>query len=672
MGFFAPWFLAGLAAVSLPLWIHLLRQHKSEPRPFASLMFFERRTQSSVKHRRLRFWLLLALRLAMLVLLALLFANPYIMRKFGAAGGQRLVLIGVDRSFSMRYGQHLEKAKSQALDAIPAGAKVQVVAVSDRVELLTQVTLDRPSVVNAIQAIVPGDGASSYGEFARFVRGLPKSVGMPVEAHFFSDMQKSSMPPSFTDLALGDGLKLTLHSVAEKSAPNFTVESVSAPARVFASKKGRVQATIAGFGTPAATKTVSLILNGKTLDSKKVIVPENGRVQVEFGTLDAPYGANRGEVRIDSGDGLPADDHYLFSVERADAAKFLFIHDSRQTPLYFKTAIDSATESAFEMEAVSPEQAVSLPMDKYAFAVLSAVGSVPDALEKRLKDYVSSGRGLLIALGSASIPAGKVPVTGDRILESRYASREREMFQTATDLDHSHPAIERTDFSGVRFFQTVRVDENNARVLTRLSDKTPLVLEKKVGEGRVIVFASTFDNVANDIPLHGAFVPFVEQTAQYLEGGEVRRSSTSVGSYIDLRTATDRGAAAEVIDPDGKRVLGLAESTKAKTFQFDREGFFDVRPANGKRQLVAVNPDRRESDLATVPEETLALWQGTPGKAPGGAAGSIETEETPQSMWKFLLAALIAVALAESVIANRFTPSGVGADENPREVRKAA
>src|SRR5258708_34610290 len=52
MGFLAPWFLAGAVAVGLPLWIHLLRFWRSTPHPFSSLMFFEQRTQSSIKHRR--------------------------------------------------------------------------------------------------------------------------------------------------------------------------------------------------------------------------------------------------------------------------------------------------------------------------------------------------------------------------------------------------------------------------------------------------------------------------------------------------------------------------------------------------------------------------------------------------------------------------------------------
>src|SRR6202044_1790487 len=107
MGFLAPWFLAGAVAVGLPLYIHLLRQYRSTPHPFSSLMFFERRTQSSIKHRRLRYLLLLSLRLALLILLVLAFANPYIKRPASAASGDKLLLLVIDNSFSMRAGSRL-------------------------------------------------------------------------------------------------------------------------------------------------------------------------------------------------------------------------------------------------------------------------------------------------------------------------------------------------------------------------------------------------------------------------------------------------------------------------------------------------------------------------------------------------------------------------------------
>ncbi len=52
------------SAVGLPVWLHLLRKHKTTPLPFSSLMFFEQHTQSSIKHRRLRYLVLFALRTA--------------------------------------------------------------------------------------------------------------------------------------------------------------------------------------------------------------------------------------------------------------------------------------------------------------------------------------------------------------------------------------------------------------------------------------------------------------------------------------------------------------------------------------------------------------------------------------------------------------------------------
>lgn len=78
MGFLGPWFLLGVAAVGLPIYIHLLRRHVITPLPFSSLMFFERGTQSSTRHRRLRYLLLFSLRAALLLLLVLAFADPFI------------------------------------------------------------------------------------------------------------------------------------------------------------------------------------------------------------------------------------------------------------------------------------------------------------------------------------------------------------------------------------------------------------------------------------------------------------------------------------------------------------------------------------------------------------------------------------------------------------------
>src|SRR5579871_4712651 len=115
MGFFTPWFLAGALAVGLPVWLHLLKKHRSTPQPFSSLMFFEQHTQSSIKHRRLRYLILFTLRTLLLLLLAIAFAHPYLTQTVlpNQRSGEVTVL-AIDNSLSMRAGDLLTQAKQAA------------------------------------------------------------------------------------------------------------------------------------------------------------------------------------------------------------------------------------------------------------------------------------------------------------------------------------------------------------------------------------------------------------------------------------------------------------------------------------------------------------------------------------------------------------------------------
>src|ERR1700722_12990036 len=308
-GFPPPWFLAGALAVGLPIWLHLLKQHKSTPLPFSSLMFFEQRTQSSIKHRRLKYLLLFALRLALLILLALAFANPFVNTTgAAAAGGKKLVALAIDNSYSMRQGSRLDRAKQdavQSLSTLGGGDKGIVLAFGSAVGVMNEASRDVPTLRAAIPALQPTGSRGSFAELACSLRSIAQSAHMPVEAHLFSDMQKSSWPSNFADARLAEGTRLIFHSDANRRLPNFAVETVNAPRRLYDPKKVRIQATIAGYGTPQASKNVALVLNGKEVASKQVAVPAGGRASVEFLTLDAPYGMNRGEIRITPADDFP-------------------------------------------------------------------------------------------------------------------------------------------------------------------------------------------------------------------------------------------------------------------------------------------------------------------------------------------------------------------------------
>ena len=661
MGLFAPWFLAGIAAVAVPFYVHLLRRHTTTPHPFSSLMFFERRTQSSIKHRRLRYLLLLSLRTLLLVLLALAFANPFINRTAANMSNEKLVLLVIDNSFSMRAGTRLADARREALSVLSSrrpSDRAQVMALGSQIQVLTQPSQDAGTLRAAIESLQPEDSHGNFGELARSLRSLAESVATPIELHLFSDMQKSAMPASFNELALPANVSLILHPVVKDAVPNWTVESVNVPGQVWDPKKTRVQVVVAGFNTPAATRTVTLLAAGKTLATQSVAVPANGRATIEFQSLDVPYGFTRCEVRIDSADSFPADDSSIFAGERTDPRRVLFVYEAgdSRSPVYFRAALASTADSGFTLDTASAAQAAGLPLSKYAFVVLSDLISVPASFESELLKYVQTGGSVWVAVGTSASHSTRIPVFGGNILESRYYSRTNDRFLSVGEADPSYPSVAKADhWSGVKFYFAVRVDPGDARVAVRLTDQMPVLLEKKMGEGSVLLFTSGLDNLTNDFPLHPIFVPFVEQTARYLSGTQNRSGARVVDSFLELRSSKEQSVSVEVIDPDGHRPLSLKEASSAQTYQLTRAGFYELQLANGRHDLIGVNADRRESNLDVIPEETLALWRGNSGGATQSAvAGQAQEQTRPFSMWWYIMILVLAAAVAESLLANQY------------------
>ncbi len=401
----------------------------------------------------------------MLLLLILAFANPFINRNAAALASNRLVLLVVDNSFSMRAGTRLADAKDAAMSVLAGkgAARAQVAAFGSQLRLMTQPIEDQSALRAAVQAIQPGDGHGNFGELARAVRAMAESVHTPIELHLFSDMQRGDLAATFSDMALPANVKLVTHAVVTKAQPNWTVESVDAPGQVWGkdAKPVHVQAVIAGYGTPAAQRTVSLVVNGKTTATKTVAVPANGRATVDFPALEVPYGFSRCEVKIDSADGFPADDLRRFAVERSDPQKALLIHNygDNRSPLYVGAALSAAAQSAFILESINVNEAADRKPSNYAFIVLSDLNSLPSLLENSLTEYVRSGGSLLIAAGTSAGARSQIPIFGAHIIETRDYNRVPDRYMAVGSSDSSYPAVAKAGgWPGVKFFYALDVD----------------------------------------------------------------------------------------------------------------------------------------------------------------------------------------------------------------------
>jgi hypothetical protein len=661
MGLLAPGFLLGALAIGLPLYLHLLRRHASAPMPFSSLMLFEPQRPSSTHRRRLRYLVLLALRILLLLLLALAFAQPYVNRPAAAIGSSKLLLLVIDDSFSMRAGTRLADAKRAALGVLaakPPLGRAQVLTLGAQAHVLTAATSDDAALRAAIEGIQPGDALGNFGALGGAVRAIAQSASQPIEVHLFSDLQRTNLPASFTEMALPDSAALLFHPMAPSAQPNWAVESVTAPAEVWNPRQTQVQAVIAGYGTPAAQRTVEFVVNGATIARRQVQVPAAGRATVTLDSFEVPYGFSRCSVRIDAADALPADDTFLFSLERADPRRGLFVHQSvdARSGVYFATALRAASDTAVVLDDVTVEHVSATDLTPYAFVVVSDVASLPAAFAARLTQYVQRGGGVLLALGTVAAQERHVPILNADILATRHYAQEAQAFASVGEADTAYPLVGTHDqWAGVKFFYASALDPADAHVVMRLADRTPLLLEKPLGEGHVVVFASGFDNLTNDLPLHPLFVAFVDRAVHYLSGHAGRRSSRVVDEFLELRQGQQQAVGVEVVEPSGRQAFSFEEAASVRSYQLRQTGFYDVRLANGQRDLIAVNADRRESDLATIPADVLALWRGPehPATRAQVAATGATPAVLPQSLWWYAMLLVLFAALVESAVASR-------------------
>src|SRR3954447_12983192 len=122
MSFLTPFVFLGLAAIAIPVLVHLIQREKKRVVEFPSLMFVQKIPYQSVRRRRIRHWFLLLLRAAAIALIVAAFARPFFpagaAAALAASGGRRELVVLLDHSASMGYGDRWAKAQDAARSAV--------------------------------------------------------------------------------------------------------------------------------------------------------------------------------------------------------------------------------------------------------------------------------------------------------------------------------------------------------------------------------------------------------------------------------------------------------------------------------------------------------------------------------------------------------------------------
>ena len=699
MAFLAPAFFIGLLAVGIPILVHLIQRERKEVVHFPSLMFLRRIPYQSVQRRRVHNWLLLLLRAAAMMLLVAAFSRPFFKQdpvKAAASTGAREVVILLDQSASMGYGDRWDKAREEArkvVSGLGGEDKATLVLFGSKTEETVRATSDRGQLEAALREAKVTSDSTRFGPALRLAQSLLGRSTMPrKEAYLISDFQKTGWETR-EEIHLPEGAILTPISVASPDTSNLAVSSIAFERKSFSGEE-RVGVTALltnRSGTPVANVPVKLEVEGRLLYTRPISIDPNSSGSVTFPPFTVSETSMRGVITAGT-DQMPKDNVFNFVLSPSRPVSVLVIQGEGAEPntsLYLTTALSVGTAPAFKVDVVPVSRVTPSTLDRRLIVVVNDATAIPAPIDDLLKRYVEQGGGLWIALGehttwaggTSSVLPGKV---GDVI--DRTVGRGG----TLGYLDYSHPVFElfkqphSGDFTVARFARYHRFDVDPAdRVLSRFDDGAVAMAERRLGSGRIVVFTSSLDDSWNDFGKKPVFVPFVLQLTRYLSHFDEPNAWYAVGRMLDVATPLEaivregtsgdakapiRKPSGVVMTPSGQQ-LTLGEGG-SPSVSLDEQGFYSVRMQGTSERrpfLAAVNLDPAESDLTPLePREFVAA---ATGRAAVTATGQSlehpdltpEDMEKKQTIWWYLLVGGVLALLTEAVLSNRLSRKfGVG------------
>src|SRR5256885_12416660 len=404
MVFLTPLFLLGLSAMAIPVLIHLIQGERKRVVDFPSLMFVRRIPYQSVRRRRIRHWALLLLRAAAIALVVAAFARPFLRHGAVAAaaiGGEREIVVLLDQSASMGYGDHWTRAKDAAravIRGMGANDRATLVLFGKNAEENMRATADRTRLEAAVNAAKVTSGATRFGPALKLAASiLRRSPIKRREAVLISDFQRSGWSGS-EEVRFPDGMTVSTVSVASPTTANLAVPSVSfARASVSGQERITVHAGLSNKGSAAVSGVpVTLTIDGHEIQTERATVQPHASGSVTFTQFTLTGSNVRGTVRAGS-DALPADNSFHFVLTPSEPVSLVIVDsgDRSASSLFLSKALAIGTTPTFQVEVTSASRLTPAAFDKRALVVLNDTMFPPAGGGGVMKRFLERGCGLL-------------------------------------------------------------------------------------------------------------------------------------------------------------------------------------------------------------------------------------------------------------------------------------
>jgi uncharacterized membrane protein len=625
MGFFNPsllWFALG---GSIPIIIHLLHRQKFKRVRWAAMEFLLAALQKTRRRMQLENLLLLLLRILVMVLLALAVARPFfheapLSALRGDSDTQHIFVI--DTSYSMAY----KRAQTTSLD-VARKAALEVLkdipgSEQDRYTLLPLNSYPAPILRNRnqknhLQAGINELKVSDYGTSVHAtmlaVRDLlddPEIRNQDRRIYLFTDLQRigwefrdeqeaKKFGELLKQLSHRDRTKFYIYDAGTADAWNVAVVDLRVNDPVVTTKRStRLTADVHNYSSiPRPSVTVNLFVDDNFVKPASAVLPPNATQSVSFDYDFTEAGPHFVEVRVDP-DFLDVDDRRYLSLDVKSALRGLVIDgEPKDTPKEsatypLVTALDPTRQGLyFSLDVRTADLFNGEGLDAYDFMVLANVQSLTTDKVEKIENFVRRGGGLLVTLGGKvdkvsfndsfwSGGKGLSPAALDETVgELPGGGLEVGSVHRVSKFTSGHPVFRTFQkraapaLYGLVFHRFFRVKEfDPERVLASFDDNfnSPLFLEKRFEEGKVLLFTSTIDGDWTNMPAHPPFLPLMWDVCRYLAARPVARRNLFVGDLIQIDLPVEQYQPPFVLDTPVEGSVTLPANAPDKDQKFIR------------------------------------------------------------------------------------------------------
>ena len=605
--------LFGMAALAIPIIVHLLNRRRFKKLPWAAMRFLQVSLERNQRRMKVEDWILLLLRLALVALLALALARPAAAWLDSQSLGSKIAsTIIIDSSGSMgRTDQGTEKTRfeiargfgTEAIRTLPRGSAASVIFAADSTGSgITEPTHD----LNRAEAILEGDNAQT-------LTNRSSDLMPAVKAALDSLANRSAAQKELILVTDGDAnawnqfesiirvlesapddIRSVIAMVGNNSGENLAITRLSQNTPITAvGQPVRLAVEISNFGANSFDDIPVQL----TIDSNPVGEPVEieslpsgaSRTLTMFAQLPSP-GIHELAVSIPGNDAFPADDRRVLVVRAIEKERALLVdglpsRDPTDAETFFlENALvpvppelkDSFFLGADRITVAGLEEIQAEALAEYRAVFLANVQDFSTTVTSKLKSFIINGGGLIVFPGSninaswynseLHKKSGILPAEFGEIIPGKDDDTTLRLQASGYD----HPLVELWNDPGAgtlgevnirRAYSLILAKENEqsqqansvARVVLRYNTGSPAVVESDLGLGKVYQFSTTADTEWNNLPVQPAFLPIVHRVfGSVLARGDAGLNVSVGDSFVHQGPAEWKNEKAMVYKPDSE------------------------------------------------------------------------------------------------------------------------